>query len=426
MSAVAPPVEEVLAVLDLMPMFAAVERTALTRFAAAGEPCTYPAGVELWQVGATPEWLQVLVDGRVEWSREMGGERVVVGVHKAVTYFGAISALSRMPAKVSALTLEPCRVLRFPTEAFRQLCVDDYDLLARMVRLTGEVVATNEGAMRERERLASIGTLAAGLAHEINNPASAALSQVATLRSALGVAETPAPTGAPPADPIARADREEELGSWLSAAGVANPWDVAAALTDAGADVAWCEALGPEAIVPAARALGARTLLDELDGALGRIVRLTSTMRDYANLDRAPEQDIEVVDGIRAAALVVGIEAEVVVQDGVPRIAAFPGELSQLWTELLRNAAQASPGAVEVWVKPARDGGAVHVHLADRGPGIPDEHLARVWDPFFTTKAGAAGLGLDLARRVVEGHAGRILLGEREGGGTVVTVELPA
>ena len=307
----------------------------------------------------------------------------------------------------------------------RALCARDDELLSRVVRLTGEVVASNEGALRERERLASIGTLAAGLAHEINNPASAALRQVGALRAALGASDTPVPPGAPPADALERADREEELAGWLTAAGVADPWDTAAALTDAGADVAWCAAVGAEAVARSARALGVRGLLEELDGELGRIVKLVSTMRDYANLDRTPEQDIEVVDGIRSASLVVGIAMTLTLKEGVPRITAYPGELSQLWTELLRNAAQAGPGDVEVWVKPARDGG-VHVSLADRGPGIPDEHLGRVWDPFFTTKPGAAGLGLDLARRVVESHRGRILLGERDGGGTVVTVELPA
>ncbi len=424
MTSSAPPAAEVLGVLDGVSLFAGVDRAALAVFAAQAEHLAYPADALLWAVGDTPRWLQVLVEGTVEWSRDHGGERIVVGVHRPVTYFGAISALSSFPTKVQARALEDCRLLRFPAAAFRALCVADEELLARMIRLTAEVVSSSEGTLRERDRLASIGTLAAGLAHEINNPAAAALRQVSALREALGVATTPVPTAEAPRAALDRADREEELAEWLAGAGVAEARSVAAILADAGADVAWCEAVGATDVGAAAQALAARGLLDELDGALGRIVGLVATMRDYANLDRAPEQDVDVAAGLHAASVVVGITVTLEVEGVVPRIPAFPGELSQLWTELLRNAVQAGPGAVAVHVRAARDGG-VRVELADRGPGIPGEHLARVWDPFFTTRPGAAGLGLDLARRVVEGHRGRILLGEREGGGTVVTVELP-
>lgn len=420
----AAPTAEVLQVLGEVTLFDGVDPEALATFAAQAEEVTFPTGSDLWLQGAADLFVHVLRAGAVEWTRDQGGERVLVGVHRAVTYFGAISALSRVPAKVQARALEECTVLRFGADAFRALCAADPELLARVVRLTGEVVATNEGAMRERERLASIGTLSAGLAHEINNPASAALRQVSALRAALGADTVPAPAAVAPNDALARADREEELAAWLSTAGVAAPWELAATLADAGADVAWCEAIGPEAIGDAARALGARGLLDELDTALGRIVELVSTMRDYANLDRAAVRDVDVAAGIAAAATVIQVEVALAADGQVPRIAAFPGELSQLWTALLRNGAQAAPGPVEVAVRATGDGG-VHVAISDRGPGIPDDLLARVWDPFFTTRPGAAGLGLDLARRVVGGHDGRILLGSREGGGTVVHVELP-
>lgn len=412
-------------ILERIDLLEGVDPGALAAFAEQGEPVGHAAGTDLWELGAPPRFFQVLLEGRVEWARDQGGERAVVGVHRPVTYFGAISALSRMPAKVQARALDDVRLLCFPVDAFRELCAADPELLARVVRLTGEVVASNEGRLREKERLASIGTLAAGLAHEINNPASAALRQVGALRTALGVADIAVPPGSPPTDALERADREEALAGWLTVHGVPDPWDTAAALTDAGADVAWCAETGAAGVVRSARALGARGLLDELDTELGRIVDLVSTMRDYANLDRTPEQDVDVAAGVEAASVIVGIPMQMTVKPDVPRITGYPGELSQLWTELLRNAEQAGPGAVDVWVKPARTGG-VHVHVADRGPGIRGEHLARVWDPFFTTKPGAAGLGLDLARRVVEAHNGRILLGERDGGGTVVTVELPA
>jgi signal transduction histidine kinase len=423
-STTAAPTAEVVAVLQGLDLFEGVDAAVLAPFAAEAVPVTYPAGQELWPQGSPSLFFQVLMTGRVEWSRVLGGERVVLAEHHAVTYFGAISALSQIPAKVSSRAVEECRVLRFPAAALRALCATDEQLLSRVVRLTGEVVSTNEGALRERDRLASIGTLAAGLAHEINNPAAAALRQVAALRDALGTNAVPAPAAPAPAEPLARADREEELAAWLTAAGVLEPWSVAAGLSEAGADLAWCEQVGAEGVGAAAAALSARGLLEELDDALGRIVLLVSTMRDYANLDRTPERDVDVAAGVRAAAVVVGIDVALSVEGLVPAIAAFPGELSQLWTALLRNAAEAGPGAVEVEVRPSRDG--VHVALFDRGPGIPDEHLARVWEPFFTTKPGATGLGLDLARRVVEAHRGRILLGERDGGGTVVTVELPS
>jgi signal transduction histidine kinase len=340
--------------------------------------------------------------------------------------------------QVGGRAIDDTRVISFPGAAFRRLCRQDEDLLARVVGLVADVVSGNEAMLRQRDRLASVGTLAAGLSHEINNPAAAALRQVAALRATLGGlldghAGAAAALPGRVQDALEAADSEEALGAWLADRGVADAWGTAAALAEAGADVAWAEQVGAERLPAVATAVAAGGLLDELDDALRRIVALTATMRDYAHLDQSPEADVDVTHGVETSIEMLSglLEAtSTVVSRAWARttpIVAYPAELNEVWTALLRNAVEAAPGGtVEVRGEPL-DGGGVRVSIADQGPGVPDDLRERIWDAFFSTKDGASGLGLDLARRTVVGrHRGKITLQPRSDGpaGSVVVVDL--
>jgi signal transduction histidine kinase len=420
-------------------LFEPVPEPLLVAFAHEASELRYAAGEQLWGEGDAQPDFHVLLEGGIEWWKTIGGERVVLSVHRPPTFSGAITALTQRDVKVAGRAVEDTLMLSFPGAAFRRLCSQDEDLLSRVVALVADVASGNEAMLRQRDRLASVGTLAAGLAHEINNPAAAALRQVDSLRATLGpLLDHPGQNGTPlpgrGADGLEAADREDELGDWLERQGVPDPWTVASALAEAGADVAWAEQVGAERLPAAARAVAAGGLLEELDDALRRIVALTATLRDYAHLDQAAEADVDVTAGVEAS---IGMLQNVLEATGtvVSRawatttpITAYPAELNEVWTALLRNAVEAAPGGVvEVRGEPL-DGGGVRVTIADQGPGVPDDLRERVWDAFFSTKDGASGLGLDLARRTVVGrHRGRIALEPRPDGrgGTVVVVDLP-
>jgi signal transduction histidine kinase len=242
-------------------------------------------------------------------------------------------------------------------------------------------------------------------------------------------------------DPLELADREDALIDWLDAHGVAQSWQLAPPLAAAGVDVAWCEEvaqlLDPDSLGAglkwAASTLSATTLLSEIKEATGRVSNLVATVRSYSQLDRASLQDIDVTEGIESTLVVLGEKLHdgvTVVRDyadDMPRIEAIPGELNQVWTNLIDNAIDAMEGKGTLRVSTRTEGDHVIVEFADSGPGMPPDVQARAFEPFFTTKdvGKGTGLGLDISRRiVVERHRGELLIAS-EPGQTVLTVRLP-
>jgi signal transduction histidine kinase len=209
----------------------------------------------------------------------------------------------------------------------------------------------------------------------------------------------------------------------------------------AGADVPWCEqvaqvldsaSLGP-ALEWVASALSTTTLVSEIKESTARVSKLVSTVKSYSQLDRASLQDIDVTEGIDSTLVVLGERLHdglTIVRDyagDVPRIEAIPGELNQVWTNLIDNAIDAMDGDGTLRLSTRTDGEHVIVEVGDTGSGMPPEVLARAFEPFFTTKdvGKGTGLGLDISRRiVVDGHHGEILIASQPGE-TVVTVSLP-
>jgi signal transduction histidine kinase len=321
-----------------------------------------------------------------------------------------------------------------------------------------------EALSRQREALVALGTLAAGLAHELNNPASAATRAVDALEGiyatlsesllllagqaisaeqfraieALRAALSATSVGT---DPLSVTDREEELIDWLEAHEVPDSWRLAPALALAGADVDWCERVAREldsaALAPAlewmASTLSAAALLGDIKESTRRVSDLVSTVKSYSQLDRASLQTIDVTEGIESTLVILGEklrEGITVVRDyskEVPQIEAIPGELNQVWTNLIDNAIDAMDGRGTLRLSTRTAGDSVTVEIADTGPGIPAEVQARAFEPFFTTKevGKGTGLGLDISRRiVVERHHGEISITSQPGN-TVLTVRLP-
>jgi signal transduction histidine kinase len=322
-----------------------------------------------------------------------------------------------------------------------------------------------ESTARQRASLITLGTLAAGLAHEINNPAAAVtraaddletarqtlLSSLSRLAddeisakqfTALDMLRREIESGAALLDPLALADQEEALSSWLASRGIVREWMIAPPLAAAGVDLRWCERAasilqGP-ALQPGlewvASALSAATLLSEIKESSRRISGLVAAIRSYSQMDRASMQHINVTDGLESTMAMLGNKlgtGVMVVRDystGVPQIDGYPGELNQVWTNLIENALDAMDGAGVLRLATRAEGDDVVIEVGDTGPGMPPEVAARAFEPFYTTKnvGEGTGLGLDIAQRiVVERHGGTIMI-DSQPGETVLRVRIPA
>jgi len=321
-----------------------------------------------------------------------------------------------------------------------------------------------DAAARERESLVALGTLAARLAHEINNPASASMRSVEALRntgeymlaSLVGLAECgmsaeqflqldqlrrelqqrPAPNeGA-----IAAAEREELIGTWLEDREIGLAWQMAPVLATSGVDRTWLEALdarvGSDAMFPAVRwissTIGMSSLLFELADATGRIVHLVEDVKTYSAMDRAEYQRVELSSGIQSTLAMLGpklagIDVIRSYDPDLPQVEVFAAELNQVWTNLIDNAVDAMDGHGTLTLATFREGDTVVVTITDSGRGLDPAARPHVFEPFFTTKdvGKGTGLGLDISRRiVVDRHGGEIDF-DWTPGSTTVRVRIP-
>jgi signal transduction histidine kinase len=446
-----------------LPLLAGLGDDKLAALAAAGEEVEFAPGDEVFRGGQPADVWWLLLGGTLELVRRVGSEETVVGqMGTPGQWAGGFRAWDPHGVYMAtARAVTDGRMLRVPAEALGELAQSWFPFGVHLIRGLIQTARNIESTARQREALVALGTLAAGLAHEINNPASASVRAVDSLQETAGtllvslrrLAEAGISAAAyveldalredlhpdTTSSPLELADREDELSEWLADHDVDEDWLIASALVGVGVDVAWCERVegivGAAGLDPAlhwvAASVTAAGLLGEVKESTQRVSNLVAAVRSYSQLDRASVQRTDVREGLLSTLTVLSHKLGdiTVVRDlgDVPEIEAIPGELNQVWTNLIDNAIDAMDGAGTLRVSAHARGGHVVVEVADSGPGIPADVLPHVFEPFFTTKdvGRGTGLGLDISRRIVnDRHAGDLTV-QREGDETVFRVTLP-
>jgi signal transduction histidine kinase len=437
----------------------------LGELAGGGAEVQIEPGIELFREGERADFWWVLVDGAIDLVRHIGSDDTVVGrMDVPGRWAGGFRAWDEQGVYLATgRGAAGGRVLRVPAAVLRETVNAWFPFGRHLIQGLYSTARSIEATARQRESLVTLGTLAAGFAHEVNNPAAAASRAVDALGdasqtvlaclsrlagdeisaqqlTALDALRREIEPDALVQSPLALADQEDALSLWLSQHGVAREWTIAPPLAAAGVDLDWCERAAATLAGPAlepglewvASTLSVAALLAEVKESTRRISELVTAIKSYSQMDRASMQQTDVTDGIESALVMVGhkLSGVTVVRDysaSVPQIGAYPGELNQVWTNLIDNALDAMNGSGTLRLVTRAGHDDIIVEVGDTGPGMTPPVAARAFDAFYTTKdtGKGTGLGLDIARRtVVERHAGTITI-ESQPGNTVLRVRLP-
>jgi signal transduction histidine kinase len=402
----------------------------------------------VYQQGDPATCFYVLLSGTVVLSRRIGEDDVEVNrtSYRGV-YSGAFRAYlgDRAPQVYdnSMRVTEPSRFFVLAAEEFAHVMRDWFPMAIHLLEGAFFGGQRTREIIGQRERLLALGSLSAGLTHELNNPAAAAVratsslrERVAGMRHKLGLIaggtyqratlETlirlqeqavEKVSKAPQLDPLATSDREDGLSDWLDDRGISDGWQLAPAFVQAGLDIDWLvhvhETVGDEYLEPALRWLNytieTEQLMNEIEDATTRISTLVGAAKQYSQLDRAPFQVTDVHELLDSTLLMLsgklgsGITVVKEYDRSLPPIPAYAAELNQVWTNLIDNAASAMGGTGTLTIRTARENECVLIEFADTGPGVPDDLRQRIFEPFFTTKpvGEGTGLGLDISWRII-------------------------
>lgn len=450
-------------------LFQALPRERLNWMCDRAEAIDVKTGDVLVHEGDSSLGFFLLLCGSIGITRKSEGIEMPLGQYEAPAFFGEVQVLTEQPVPVTLRALSDCRLYQLSSDDFLTL-LHDCRTFERIIFQTVEKRMRGlESFIRGREKMAALGTLAAGLAHELNNPAAALVRALKDITPALlelqrmnlvygqhHVDEEHTQQWLSARDkgydtivhkridPMTLGDQEDKLLDWLEEYGVENAWKLAEPLAEAGIDVETLEQLTArwQDEPTELRDMGVRWLALSFEvmsmvtsGLRGaeRIAQLVHSMKSYSHLDQGARQLVDVHEGLEdtirlfSYKLKHGVEIRRSYTPNLPKIWAYGSELNQVWTNLLDNAIDAMDESGVIELATTDHGDHIQVYVTDSGPGIPPEIRSRIYEPFFTTKpvGKGSGLGLEMVRRIVENrHQGTITL-ESQPGKTQFIVCLP-
>jgi signal transduction histidine kinase len=396
----------------------------------------------------------VILEGHLQGRGELNGETVVFDLEPGdVTGILPFSRMKQFTVGQRAET--DSRALRFPASLFPDLIQRMPELTKRLVGLMSDRIREVTRLEQQRDRLASLGKLSAGLAHELNNPASAAKRAASQLREMIKKIKSASlelgrrdltqaqkteieklealftQKDVVPPDALTISDLEDQIDSLLRSHGQNDLWQLAADLARRNIKPEILESLFANLDADAARAALVRiaasvevaVLLHEIESSTSRISDLVGAIKEYTYMDQAKVQSVDVIKSLETTLTILNhkLKQGVAVQRDYQRVPllvnSFGSELNQVWTNIIDNAIDAMHGKGELRVRTYRDDNCVVVEIADNGPGISSEVQPHIFEPFFTTKGvgEGTGLGLDTVQRIVKKHRGNIQVNSKPG-----------
>jgi signal transduction histidine kinase len=430
-----------------------------------------PSGVTYLAEGAPAELFILLLSGAISMSRRVGQDDVeTVRTDQVGVYAGAMQAYvadrGGQTYNASIRVVSDARFFVLRAEDFAWMMQNWFPMAIHLLEGLFLGMRASAHIVGQRQQLLALGALSAGLTHELNNPAAAAVRATSALRDRVagmrhklamlakeeldprllgllvdvqeeavrGVADAPKLTA------LEESEREDTLNDWLDDHEVPNGWEVAPIFVGAGTTPKFLDRVAgavPEAMLEGAvrwlaYTLETELLMNEITDSVTRISSLVAAAKQYSNMDRAPHERVDIHIGLKSTLVMLAskLEGIKVVKDfdhSLPKIPVYAGELNQVWTNLIDNAVQAMNGHGTLTVRTAVDGDRVRVEIGDTGPGVPEKLRQRIFEPFFSTKpvGQGTGLGLDISYRIVVGRHGGDLTVESRPGDTRFIVRLP-
>lgn len=410
----------------------------------------------LFSEGDPAHCFYVVLEGQIKITKQLGTEEIVVTIHRRGEFTGDLSMLTGGISQATARSIDVSRVIQF--DDFKELlknCPHSIDLF---VPALAERSKELEIKLRQQEKLAALGKLSAGLAHELNNPAAAGRRAAKQLGSAIAslqknmlslrgknfsshhrqllqelqqqaICQANQPSSL---SPLEQSDREDSLADWLEDRGVENPWELSPSLVRAGIEPPQLETLAndmeatafTEALIWLEASLTMNDLVNEVEQSTSRISDLVGAIKNYSYMDKAAIQEVDLHEGLDNTLKILhhklkyGVKVHKEYSDNLPLISVYGGELNQVWTNLIDNAIDAMDGKGELTIRTSVENNCVLVEIIDNGTGIPPEIQPRIFEPFFTSKGvgKGSGLGLDISRRiVVQKHKGNLRFDSQPG-----------